>query len=57
MKNKLLTFTVFYTTDYGIGVFDVKAENLEKAKKKLSDRIKKRLLNILCNETFLEPLI
>ena len=57
MKNKLLTFTVFYTTDYGIRVFDVKAENLEKAKKKLSDRIKKRLLNILCNETFLEPLI
>jgi hypothetical protein len=57
MKNKLLTFTVFYTTDYGIGVFDVKAENLEKAKNKLSDRIKKRLLNILCNETFLEPLI
>lgn len=57
MKKQLLTFTIFYKTEYGIGVFDVKAENLEKAKNKLSDRIKKRLINIICDETFLEPLI
>ena len=55
MKKKYLTFTVFYNTNYGIGVFDIKSENLEKAKNKLSERIKKRLINILCNETFVEP--